>query len=87
MGNSRGRPGAGSSCQVRPATPPAVLRSARNKTTIALDTLLEGQAKALTQKCIDMAIAGDTVALRLAMERVLPVRRGRPVQFDLPPAE
>ena len=60
---------------------------ARNKATVALDSLLEGQAHALTQKCVDLALEGDTVALRLAMDRILPVRRGRPVQFDLPAIE
>ena len=29
-------------------------------------------------------LQGDSIALRLVMERVAPVRRGRPVQFDLP---
>ncbi len=67
-----------------PAGRPA---GSRNKATIALDTLLENQAQALTQKCIELALDGNPIALRLAMERVLPLRRGRPVQFELPPLE
>src|SRR5215471_15716743 len=35
----------------------------RNRATRALEELLEGQGEALTQKAIDMALAGDTVAL------------------------
>ena len=65
-----------------PAGRPA---GSRNKSTLALDDYLQGNAQALTEKCVTMALAGDTVAMRLAMERVAPVRRGRPVRFDLPP--
>jgi hypothetical protein len=32
-----------------------------------------------------MALAGDTVALKLCLERIYPVRRDRPVTFALPP--
>ena len=58
----------------------------RNRATRALEELLEGQqGEALTQKAIDMALAGDTVALKLCLERIYPVRKDRPVTFALPP--
>jgi len=56
----------------------------RNATTLAVERLLEGEAVAITRACIEKAKAGDSIALRLVMERVVPLRRGRPVQFDLP---
>ena len=59
-------------------------QGARNKMTIALEQLLEGEAHAITTKCIAMALDGDSIAMRLIMERVAPVRRGRPVRFTLP---
>lgn len=59
----------------------------RNRTTEALETLLDGQAEAITAKCIEMAISGDGLAMRLCMERVVPLRRGRPVKFNLPKLE
>jgi len=31
-----------------------------------------------------MALAGDIVAMRLCLERILPPRRERPVRFKLP---
>ena len=40
----------------------------RNNATLACEALLEGQAEALTQKAVDMALAGDTVALKLCLE-------------------
>ena len=56
----------------------------RNATTIALATLLDGQASALTQKAIDVALTGDIPALRLCLDRILPPRKDSPVAFDLP---
>jgi hypothetical protein len=56
----------------------------RNNATLACEALLEGQAEALAQKAVDMALAGDTVALKLCIERICPVRRDRPVSFKLP---
>jgi hypothetical protein len=57
----------------------------RNNATLACEALLEGQAEALTQKAVDMALAGDPVALRICLERICPVRKDRPVTFALPP--
>lgn len=58
-------------------------RGARHKTTLAVEALLDGQAEAITQKAIDAALGGDPTALRLCLERIAPVRRGRPVEVDL----
>jgi hypothetical protein len=52
---------------------------------LALETLLDGQAQALTQKAIDLALTGDIPALRLCLDRILPPRKDRPVSFALPP--
>jgi hypothetical protein len=52
-----------------------------------LEALLDGQADALTAKAIELALAGDMQALRLWMDRILPPRRDRPVNFDLPPID
>jgi hypothetical protein len=62
-------------------------KGSRNATTIALETLLDGQATALTQKAIDLALTGDMAALRLCLDRILPPRKDRPVTFALPPIE
>ena len=58
-------------------------KGARNLKTIALEGLLEGQSEALTQKAITMALEGDTVALRLCMERIAPPPKDGPVSFEL----
>ena len=59
-------------------------KGTRNATTLALEALLDGQASALTQKAIILALAGDMAALRLCLDRILPPRKDSPVAFDLP---
>jgi hypothetical protein len=59
-------------------------RGARNKTTRAIAALLDGEANKLTRKAIEMALEGDTVALRLCLERLHPPRKDAPIPFDLP---
>jgi hypothetical protein len=45
---------------------------------------LNGDAEKLTRKAIEMALGGDTVAMRLCLDRLAPVRKDRPVTFALP---
>lgn len=62
-------------------------KGARNKTTMAIEALLEGEAEELTRKAIEMAKAGDGPALRMCLDRLAPLRRDSPVCFDLPPIQ
>ena len=64
---------------------PGKPRGARHKATTAALALLDGQAEALTQKAIETALAGDTGALRLCLDRIAPPRKDAPVSFTLPP--
>src|SRR5918994_5241693 len=59
-------------------------KGARHKATLAAEALLDGEAEGLTMKAVELALGGDTVALRLCLERVLPSRKDRPVSFSLP---
>ena len=59
-------------------------KGCRHKATRAAEALLDGDADKLTRKAIEMALEGDGAALRLCLERVLPARRDRPVEFKLP---
>jgi hypothetical protein len=60
-------------------------KGARNRSTIVAESLLDGEAEALTRKAIQLALAGDTTALRLCIERLVPPRKDRPISLDLPP--
>ena len=59
-------------------------KGARNKATQAVQALLEGEAEALSRKAVEMALAGDSVALRLCLDRLAPPRKDAPVQFPMP---
>ncbi|WP_441254292.1 DUF5681 domain-containing protein [Bradyrhizobium sp. 613_E4_N2_2] len=67
----------------RSGNPSGRPRGARNATTIAIETLLDGEAARLTKKAIEMALAGDVVAMRLCLERICPPKKGSPVAFPL----
>ena len=59
-------------------------KGSRNKATIAIEGLLEGQAEALTQTAISKALGGDSIALRLCMDRIAPPMKDKPIVFALP---
>ena len=59
-------------------------KGSRNKATIAIENLLQGQAEALTQTAVTKALAGDSVALKLCMERIAPAPKDQPASFSLP---
>ena len=59
-------------------------RGSRNKATIAIESLLQGQAEALTQTAVTKALEGDSVALRLCMDRIAPALKDQSVSFSLP---
>jgi hypothetical protein len=52
-----------------------------------LEALLDGEAEAVARKAVKMALEGDTTAMRLVMDRILPPRKDRPVRFSLPKME
>ena len=58
-------------------------KGTRNKKTLAIESLLEGQAEALTQTAISKALEGDGLALRLCMERIAPAPKDNSVSFPL----
>jgi hypothetical protein len=59
-------------------------RGARHRTTLAIEALLEGEHEKLTRKAVEKALEGDTVALRLCLDRIAPARKDAPIAFDLP---
>jgi hypothetical protein len=71
----------------RSGNPEGRPRGSRNKVTIAVEALLDGEAKAIVRKAVEKALEGDIAALRLCLERLLPPRRDRPVVFDIPKIE
>ena len=59
----------------------------RNRATLLMESMLEGQGEELTRKAMEMALAGDITAMRLCLERLLPPRKDRPIHINLPSIE
>jgi hypothetical protein len=59
-------------------------RGSRNKATSLWQKTLDSHAENLAKKGVMMAYQGNTTALRLCMERTMPVRRQPRVRFKLP---
>lgn len=60
-------------------------RGTRHRATRAVEELLDDEAARITRRAVELALAGDSVALRLCLERIAPPRREAPVDADLPP--
>ncbi|MEL6642756.1 MAG: hypothetical protein AAFQ79_02375 [Pseudomonadota bacterium] len=79
-GSSEGRNPDGTFAKGNPGKQPGTkLRSTR-----AVEDLMNGERDKLSRKAIDLALEGDTTALRLCLERIAPPRKDGPVRFDLP---
>jgi hypothetical protein len=55
----------------------------RNRATLAFEELLNAQAEALTQKAVELALAGQPGMLKLCLERLAPTRRGRCIDLAI----
>jgi hypothetical protein len=82
--DNNGRKQAGRFVKGKSGNPDGRPKGARNATTLALESLLDGQAQALTLKAIELALTGDLMALRICLDRILPPRKDRPVTFEFP---
>ena len=71
------RPGVSGNPQGRPL-------GSRNRASLMVEQLLDGCAEALAEKVIERALGGDTLAMRLCLERLAPVRRERHLVLELP---
>jgi len=80
-GNQRGRPFR----KGRSGNPAGKPKGARHRATLVAEVLLDGEAEKLTRKAVEMALAGDVIALRLCLDRILPPRRERLAIFPMPP--
>src|SRR5437879_13128530 len=60
-------------------------RGSRNKVARVCQATLDTHAESLTKKCLVLAYQGNPTAMRLCMERLMPARRQRTLQFKLPP--
>jgi hypothetical protein len=59
-------------------------RGARNKVTVAVESLMGEYGPQVAARVIKRACEGDMTAARLILERIAPLRRGHPVHLKLP---
>jgi Family of unknown function (DUF5681) len=62
-------------------------RGALNRATVVAQTLLSERAGSIAGKVIELAERGDMTALRVCMDRLVPVIRHQPIAVELPPIE
>ena len=75
--------------QTLAAVPLAFSRGSRAACTVFVScrrNRARREAEALTRRCIEAVLGGDMVAMRICMDRLVPVRGERLVILDLPPA-
>jgi hypothetical protein len=60
-------------------------KGSRNRTTLMIEAMLEGEAEDLTRGLIAKAKKGFAVPLQLVFERLAPARKDRHITIKLPP--
>lgn len=59
---------------------------AKNRATVLAQALFDGEAESLTRKIIELAKAGDMLALKLCIDRLCPPMKAQsaPIQVEIP---
>jgi len=73
----------------RPFQPgnPGRPKGARHKTTLLAEKLMSEDVEGVVKGVLAAARSGDMAAARIVLDRLVPVRKGRPVVLDLPTVE
>ncbi|MGI9071438.1 MAG: hypothetical protein ACR2JB_09015 [Bryobacteraceae bacterium] len=56
----------------------------RNRATILLQQLMDDEAELIIRKVIELAKEGDSIAMKLAVERLIPPVKDRHIQLKFP---
>ncbi len=59
-------------------------KGSKNKVTVIAQNILDNEAEDIIRQCIAMALSGDSTAMKLVVDRILPPRKDRPVSLSLP---
>lgn len=62
---------------------------AKNRATALAQSLFDGEAEAITRKVIELAKAGDMMALKVCLDRLCPPMKAQaaPVQVEIPESD
>ena len=61
-------------------------KGSRHRTTVLCEKLMQDDAKEIVRSVITAARGGDMMAAKIVLDRIAPVRKGRPIHFELPEA-
>ena len=67
--------------------PAGMPKGTRHRATMLAEKFMEDDAEDIVRAVVNAAKAGDPTAMRLCIERLAPLRKGRPITFDLPDIE
>jgi hypothetical protein len=56
----------------------------KSRKQLVVEGLFEGEVDEIARKAIELARGGNTEMIRMIVDRVAPLRRGRPVHFKIP---
>jgi len=62
-------------------------KGAKNHATRLAESLLDSQVKELVEKCVEMALSGNGQAMKICMDRLISVRKDRPISLAPPQLE
>ncbi len=59
-------------------------KGSRNKATLAIQAMMDGEGEEITRTAIELAKMGELTAIRLVLERILPPRKDSLISFAMP---
>jgi Family of unknown function (DUF5681) len=59
-------------------------KGTRDRATLLAERIMEDDREMIVRSVVAAAKAGDPTAMRLCIERLIPLRKGRPIAFNLP---
>jgi len=62
-------------------------KGSRHKATLLAEKMLADDQNEILRAVIEAAKAGDSTAMKLCIDRLVPLRKGRPIAFNLRPVE
>ncbi len=66
------------------ANPSGRPKGSLNKATLLAQELIDNEGELIVRKALELAKSGDGSALRLVMDRLLPPRKDKAIEFKLP---
>jgi len=59
-------------------------KGSKNRATVLAQSLIDGRARALVEKTLDLALDGNLTCLRICLERLVSPKKDAPIEINLP---